>query len=173
LTYSRSGVEKNVCIEIEKLIEKISGIAHRTFPKQFSIVIKEQDIPHKLMIDQSLIETTVLNLLINARDAMPQGGKIIIDISEESMESQMINGLKIEKGDYVRIMVEDQGSGISLDQQRQIFEPFYTTKDRNKGTGLGLAMAYTCMEVHKGSIEVESQLGIGSRFIIYLPIDFI
>ncbi|HTF99548.1 MAG TPA: ATP-binding protein [Nitrospirota bacterium] len=120
--------------------------------------------------DTNHIEQIVLNLIVNARDAMPKGGKINIKTSVIRVEPGMHNVPNyILSGDYVLLSVTDTGSGIPENILNKIFEPFFTTKERGKGTGLGLSMVYGAVKDHKGYITVASEVGRGTTFSIYLP----
>ena len=111
----------------------------------------------------------LVNLVINARDAMPLGGEIRITTSTRDVDAAAAEDLGIEPGRYVVTAVSDSGSGMTEETQAHIFEPFFTTKEAGKGTGLGLATVYGIVEQAGGKIVVDTQLGIGSTFFVYLP----
>src|SRR5262249_17582133 len=110
------------------------------------------------------------NLLVNARDAMPRGGKVIIQTKNVDVDADFARQHPdLETGSYVCLAVTDTGTGISDEVKQHLFEPFYTTKERGKGTGLGLATIYSIVQQSAGRVEVTSKLGEGTTFRIYLP----
>jgi CheY-like chemotaxis protein len=119
--------------------------------------------------DKSQMEQILLNLFINAADAMPQGGRLYLHT--RNVTHHEMSGIPFEpqKGSYIVLSVRDTGIGMDQKTIERIFEPFYTTKGLSKGTGLGLASAYGIIKAHHGYIKVESQKGVGSVFYIYLP----
>jgi signal transduction histidine kinase/ActR/RegA family two-component response regulator len=118
------------------------------------------------------IERVIMNLATNARDAMPQGGKLTIRIERQPLSEEKARGMEMESfgADYARIEVRDTGTGMDEETAKRVFEPFFTTKEAGKGSGLGLAMAFGTIRQHGGSIHVETQPGQGSCFVIYLPL---
>ena len=106
-------------------------------------------------------------MCVNARDAMPQGGKLTISIDNKELDFQSPSGQK--SGSYVRLSVKDEGEGIAKELQSKIFDPFFTTKETGKGTGLGLSTAFSIVNEHGGFIGLESEVRRGSEFIVYLP----
>jgi len=137
-----------------------------------NIVLQTRYAPEgsPVQADPGMIEQVLLNLVVNARDAMPEGGQISIETSrvliDEARASQRPNE---RPGDFIRLSVRDTGSGIAPDHLPRIFEPFFTTKEVGKGTGLGLATVFGIVEQHQGWVEVESEIGRGTVFHIFLP----
>jgi signal transduction histidine kinase len=116
------------------------------------------------------MEQALINLAVNARDAMPEGGRLSIEMSDVELGDQ--DALRLQgahPGSYVLISVSDTGSGMTAQTQSHLFEPFYTTKDAGKGTGLGLWTVHRAVVENGGSIAVSSQPGMGTTFRIYLP----
>jgi CheY-like chemotaxis protein len=126
--------------------------------------------PPLLEADAGMIEQTLMNLCVNARDAMPEGGALTISIDSIQIDTERIRGhMKIQPGKFVRLSVADTGCGMDEAMLGHIFEPFYTTKEFGKGTGLGLATVYGIVSQHKGWVEVESAIGKGSTFKLFFP----
>ncbi|TGJ98661.1 PAS domain S-box protein [Leptospira langatensis] len=151
-------------IALNDLISEALNIAKSTFPKSISI---DSDIPLgliKINADYTQIHQIFLNLILNAKDAMPTGGNI--SVSLRTAEDPLS-----EKGSKMALLeVKDNGTGMDEETKRKIFDPFFTTKEPGKGTGLGLALVYSILENHKGRITVESSLGQGTKFTVYLPV---
>jgi signal transduction histidine kinase len=121
------------------------------------------------LVDRSMIEQLLMNLAINARDAMPEGGELQIGMAGVDLHTPEAAALELSPGSYIRITVTDSGCGIPPELLSRIFEPFFTTKEIGKGTGLGLSVVYGIVQQHNGAIKVESTVGSGTTFTIYLP----
>jgi len=163
LTFSEGGAPVKQAIHISKLI--VDGCR---FALLGSNVNGEYALPADLWpveVDQAQINQVMNNLVINAKQAMPQGGTIWI--TAENVTVAADEGLPLGGGRYVRISVRDQGTGIAEDHVPRIFDPYFTTK--KKGSGLGLATAYAIVRNHQGLITVESKLGLGTTFRVFLP----
>src|SRR6185436_4359059 len=116
------------------------------------------------------MEQVIMNLIINARDAMPRGGKLIIETHNATMSpGYNVHRQALAAGEYVVLAVTDTGVGMNAETQTHIFEPFFTTKECGKGTGLGLSMVYGIVKQSEGYIRVRSELGEGTTFEVYLP----
>jgi CheY-like chemotaxis protein len=156
---------------ISYIVADFSKMLDRLIGEDIVLSIDASSPTRNVMADTSQIEQVLMNLAINARDAMPKGGSFNIKISEvelgNTIENEFVN---IIPGSYVHICVSDTGTGISLEEQEKIFEPFYTTKETGKGTGLGLATVYGIIKQHKGYIFTKSVLRKGTTFNIYLPV---
>ncbi|MEX0615603.1 MAG: ATP-binding protein, partial [Methylophaga sp.] len=120
-------------------------------------------------VDPGLLENALLNLTLNARDAMPGGGQLVIETQNLHINEDYAQRHVISAGDYVMIAVSDSGHGIASDQLDKVFEPFYTTKSKEKGTGLGLAMVYGFIKQSRGHINIYSEVGQGTTVRLYLP----
>jgi CheY-like chemotaxis protein len=129
-------------------------------------IVPGADVP-RVRADRSQVEQVIMNLAVNARDAMPDGGNLTIETG--TMHVEGATSARLPAGDYAVVTVTDTGVGISPDVQGLIFEPFFTTKDPGKGTGLGLATVYGIVRQHGGHIAVDSAVGAGTTFRIYLP----
>lgn len=119
--------------------------------------------------DAALFQRVLLNLASNARDAMPKGGELRIETRLEQLDAEQAQPLGLQPGPFALLRVHDTGHGISPQALRSIFEPFYTTQDSHQRHGLGLSVVHGIVEQHGGHVRVESQLGQGACFTIYLP----
>ncbi len=123
-------------------------------------------------VDRGQLEQVMLNLFVNAAQAMPGGGTLFLETQNVALDSQIVSPHKLMPGNYVEISVKDTGVGIADSVKDNIFDPFFTTKEKDRGTGLGLASAYGIISNHAGYINVESQVGQGTTFTIYLPASY-
>lgn len=170
LSFARGVGGRRVTTNPSHLIRDIVKIMKETFPRSITIKTHRSDDLWMVSGDPTQLHQVLLNLCVNARDAMAEGGTLSIlaeniDVSD-AMAGQMENALP---GNYVRFIVEDTGSGIPTDILGKIFEPFFTTKEIGKGTGLGLSTAMAIVRSHGGFIQVESQPDQGTTFYVYLP----
>ncbi|MBI5806248.1 PAS domain S-box protein [candidate division TA06 bacterium] len=172
LTFARKGQMIRQPVDIHKLITDTCNILGKTIDRR--IMVKWNfGAPRPVVVgDPSQLENMLLNLGVNARDAMPKGGVLTYSTQEKLLDAGFIvgRGYSIEPGKYMLVSVSDTGCGMDEGTKRRIFEPFFTTKDSGKGTGLGLASVYGTVMSHLGVIEVESKLGEGATFNIYLPL---
>jgi signal transduction histidine kinase len=149
---------------MKNLLARILGV-----DMEFSMELSAQNV--NVCADPAHLEQAVMNLAINARDAMPGGGRLVIKTDIVDMDAQFIKAHGFgRKGSYVVLLCEDTGTGMDAAIRGRIFEPFFTTKELGKGTGLGLAIVYGIVKQHDGFITVYSEPGIGSSFKIFLPL---
>ena len=170
LAFSRKESLETKVIDGRALVSDMLDMLRRTLGETIEIRTQLTDESLILMADPNQLEAALLNLATNARDAMPNGGQLSIEMETIRIrEEDRPAGLQLAAGDYVVLSVSDTGSGIPADQLDRIFEPFFTTKDVGKGTGLGLSMAFGFAKQSGGQILVESEEGKGATFRIYLP----
>jgi CheY-like chemotaxis protein len=124
---------------------------------------------YSIKADQGQIEQVLLNLYVNALEAMPEGGQLFLKTENVTHKNIKSDLFKTKPGSYVQLLVKDTGVGMNKEIQQRIFEPFFTTKDRSRGTGLGLASVFGIIKSHNGYIDVKSKKGHGTAFYIYLP----
>jgi len=170
LTFARGIESKRRILEIQPLMAEIEQIIAQTFPDS---IICQIDIPKNLWQvrgDATQLHQVLMNLVVNARDAMPDGGilKIVAENVVIGEHSAQIN-INAKVGSYIAIVVTDTGMGMSSEVQQRIFEPFFTTKDVSKGTGLGLSTALSIIKNHGGFVNLYTQVGRGTQFTVYLP----
>jgi signal transduction histidine kinase len=158
-------------IDINKLIAELQRLLSGTFPKSIEITAEMNDSLPAIKGDIMQLEQALLNIAINSKDAMPDGGKLTIKtfVSDIAKSNSKYHYLK--PGKYITIQISDTGTGMDEDILTHIFEPFFTTKPVDKGTGLGLATVYSIIKAHRGYVIAESIPNKGSTFTIYLPIE--
>lgn len=172
LDYSRQSILKMEPVALLPIVEQFVHILESTLPENIKInLVKLRDSNYVIEADQSRLHQLFMNIALNGRDAMPNGGKLTITLNafahDESFEKQI--NLKEKADEWVQIRFADTGYGIEEDDLDHLFEPFFTTKERNKGTGLGLAQVYGIVSQHRGNIRVESEIGKGATFIVTFP----
>ncbi len=170
LAFSRKQTLQPKTIQLTDTLSELAHLLNRLLSEKVSLVIEKCDDLRPVRVDERQFEQVIMNLVVNARDAMPLGGEVRI-ACENLLVSQdtQRNRANIPAGPYVLIRVSDTGTGISDDEIGKIFEPFYTTKRVGEGTGLGLSTAYGIVKQTGGFIFVDSTLGCGTVFSIYLP----
>lgn len=167
LTFSRSQPSQRQNIEIPPLIQQLMSMVHPVLGVNISSKVNLTDSILPVFADLGQIEQVLLNLVINARDAMPEGG--ILTISAENYFHDGGGNFDLKRGEYVRLSIRDTGTGIEQEILDKIFNPFFTTKAEGKGTGLGLATVYKIVHEHDGTIIVDSIVGRGTTFTLFFP----
>jgi len=172
LAFSRKQVIKPEVMDINKGINETKNMLKRTIGEDIEFLTVLEPELWKIHADSGQIDQIIMNMVVNARDAMPQGGKLTIettnaDLNENYFRKHGIKGVK--PGHYVMLAVSDTGSGMDKETREHIFDPFFTTKEVGKGTGLGLSTVYGIVKQNNGFVWVYSEPGQGSTFKIYLP----
>jgi PAS domain S-box-containing protein len=173
LAFSRKGKTVSVEVEMHRILDDVIGILKRTIDPRIELRTRYGATNARLMGDPSQLQNALLNLAINARDAMPQGG--ILDFTTQDVTLDAAYCARqpepILPGPYLEIRVADTGLGMDRETVARIFEPFFTTKELGKGTGLGMASVYSAVKQHQGVIQVQSELGQGTIITLLLPLD--
>mgnify|MGYP002776989166 CR=1 FL=1 len=171
LSFARGAEGNRTSVQVSHLLEEIKQMTDRTFPKSLSVHIDLPDSGLNLVhADLTQLQQVLMNLCVNARDAMPDGGVLTLAASNVLIdEAYARTQLDASPGAYVRITVSDTGTGIPPEIIDRIFDPFFTTKEVGKGTGLGLSTVLGIIKNHAGFVEVESRVGQGTCFKLYLP----
>jgi len=170
LSFSRSGSSTPRVLPVSATIAAIEPILRRSLPKNIELEVSSAEDAWPINVDQGQLETAMLNLVSNARDAMPEGGQILIDIDNHgAAEAAADESDTPVVGDHVRIRVTDTGSGMTPDVLRRAFEPFFTTKRVGRGSGLGLSMVYGFARQSGGSIDIASSPQTGTTVSLLLP----
>ncbi len=170
LMFAREGEVTFASMAVNETVKELQLMIQETFPKTIIVSVNlNPDLP-AIRADRTQIHQTLLNLCINARDAMPTGGKLSIGTAMVSIVELRGRVPHAKGSEFVQISVSDTGTGMDEMTQRKIFEPFFTTKELGKGTGLGLAVIYGIVKSHQGYILVQSAPGQGSTFDVYFPV---
>jgi PAS domain S-box-containing protein len=170
LIYGRGGHTQRLPLSMLRQIQEVAKIITETFPKNIRLETSWPPGPWSIVADPTQIYQVLLNLAVNARDALPNGGTITIASQNVTLDlTQVAASPRAKPGDYVLLRVADTGTGMPPDVLDHIFEPFFTTKEIGKGTGLGLAVVIGVVENHGGFITVHSEVGKGTEFKIYFP----
>jgi len=173
LTSARQTEARFSSVDLNGLVRDLERMLQATFPKTINFKLElQRDLP-PITADKSQIHQVLLNLCVNARDAMPEGGilTLVTGLTAGAELTEMFSGVNAEN--YACVRVRDTGVGMTRQVKSHIFEPFFSTKERGKGTGLGLSVVYGVVNNHRGFVQVESEPGAGTSFIIYLPVKHI
>lgn len=171
LTFSRKSKLQMEIIDVHKIIEETVDLLERTIDKNIKVNYIFNAKNSCITGDASQIQSAIINLAINSRDAMPDGGEIYISTENTVLDEKLtiFHAYSISPGSYLAVSVRDTGEGMDQRVLSHLFEPFFTTKDIGKGTGLGLASVYGTVKSHNGYIDVKSEPGKGATFTLYIP----
>ena len=171
LGFARKSKYEIVPLNLNDVVYDTIKLLERVIDKSIEMTVELDSHLPLVQGDTNQIEQIVMNLMVNARDAMPHGGRIVIKTAVVHVKQGMPGiPIYILSGEYVVLSIADTGTGIPENIANKIFEPFFTTKERGKGTGLGLSMVYGAIKEHKGYITVQSEPGVGTVFTVYLPV---
>jgi two-component system cell cycle sensor histidine kinase/response regulator CckA len=170
LTFSRKGIVQDTVVDLNDIVTRLDKILRRTLGEDVEFVVRQRPELWCVRADQGHIEQVLMNLVINARDAMPEGGTLTVETDNVELdESFVATHAGAAAGAFVRLSVTDTGCGMTPDVRAQIFCPFFTTKGPNKGTGLGLSTVLGIVQQAAGFLSVDSEPRAGSTFSVYLP----
>jgi two-component system cell cycle sensor histidine kinase/response regulator CckA len=171
LTFTRAETVQPQDVDLNAALTEVHMMLQRTIGEHINMIAAPSPQPLTVHADPGQLQQVLLNLAINARDAMPEGGTLVLEANNAVLDGDEVNMQPpLPAGMYARLLVSDTGEGMSPETAARIFEPFYTTKPQGKGTGLGLATVYGIVTEAGGSINVYSERGIGTTFRIYLPL---
>lgn len=171
LAFSRKQIINPKAVDLNDVVRNIDKMITRLISEDIELSIRLSEKKLYLFVDTGQIDQVLLNLVTNARDAMPHGGKLLIETDEALPNSEIEAVADVLPGtSFALLSVSDTGTGIERETQEKIFEPFFTTKEVGKGTGLGLSTAYGIVRQHNGHITMTSEIGKGTSFRIYLPL---
>jgi PAS domain S-box-containing protein len=170
LDFSRSAMMDTQALDLVDLVEETASLLRRTIPENITLTVESPSDGCTIQADPTRIHQALMNLALNAKDAMPEGGKLRLAVESvhvtEEAEAPM-RGMAV--GAWARLTVSDTGTGMTREVEEHLFEPFFTTKEQGKGTGLGLAQVYGIVKQHEGFIDVDTTWHEGTTFTIYLP----
>ncbi len=171
LAYSRRQIIQRRALNVNEHVTQTVAMLRRVIGEDISMVTELADELPPIFADPGNVDQVLMNLVFNARDAMPKGGRLRIATARETVSKEAVaRRPERSAGDYVKLAVHDTGHGMDAETMAQIFEPFFTTKETGRGTGMGLATAEGIVKQHDGWIDVRSELGKGSTFEIYFPV---
>ena len=170
LAFGRRQILDMRLIDLNLIVQELDRMLRRVIGEDIELVTLLEKGLWRIKSDPSQIEQVILNLAVNARDAMPKGGRLTIETSNTELNQEYARShIGVKPGPYVKLFIKDTGVGMSLEVMERAFEPFFTTKEKGKGTGLGLSTVYGIVKQSGGNIWVHSEIGRGTAFEIYLP----
>lgn len=170
LAFSRQQIMEPKVLDLNFIIENLLKMIGRTLGEHVELQFKAGKDMGPIYADPGQMEQIVMNLCVNARDAMPDGGMLLIETKEVELDAAYCEfHAETTPGTYIRLSVTDSGCGMDKETMKRIFDPFYTTKEQGKGTGLGLATVYGIVKQHKANIQIYSEIDTGTTFTIYFP----
>jgi len=170
LAFSRKHAITLVPVDLNTVVQNIKKLLLMVIGERHELIITPAPQKLTVLADVSQLEQVLMNLAVNAHDAVPDGGRITISTGSETIDADVATAAGIMPGSYATIIFSDNGGGIPKENLERIFEPFFTTKAQGKGTGLGLSIVYGIVRQHNGHIRVYSEVGYGTTFRIYLPL---
>jgi CheY-like chemotaxis protein len=171
LQFSRRQIMRPEPLDLNKVVEDLLKMIRRVIGEHIRLDFNSAPELKTIHADRGMIEQALMNLCVNARDAMPRGGVLTISTSQVSLDARFCRSHEWAKpGEYILLEVVDTGTGMDQETLQHIYEPFFTTKETGKGTGLGLATVYGIVRQHEGMINVKSRLDQGTTFSVYLPV---
>ena len=169
LAFSRQQPIAPVVVEVNELVLDMARMIRRSLPSTITVSTASRDVDLRALVDPNQLESALLNLALNARDAMPNGGELRIACSLECIEGAAAADLELPPGCYVQIAVADNGTGMDSATLTRVFEPFFTTKKFGLGSGLGMAMVYGFIKQSGGGVRIRSRQAVGTTVSLLLP----
>jgi two-component system cell cycle sensor histidine kinase/response regulator CckA len=172
LAFSRKQTLRPEVLDLRDTLSDLTHLQNRLVGEKITLTLSHDPVLRSIRADTRQLEQVLMNLVVNVRDAMPQGGEIRIETEVVSLDNPLLRDrATVPQGDYVTVRVTDEGTGIAPDKLQKIFEPFYTTKRTGEGTGLGLSTAYGIVKQTGGYIFVDSIQGSGTEFKLFFPVN--